>query len=96
MPPRRWGRFGASYDDSTVVVYQAYSPHIAEPALAAATFVSPFKRERMTWIKPSFLWMMYRCRWVGNPGRERVLAVNRSRLLSVLVGSGSELSDPGS
>jgi hypothetical protein len=29
--------------------------------LANGTFVSPpFKRDRMTWIKPSFLRMMYR------------------------------------
>ncbi|WP_433633083.1 DUF4291 family protein [Nocardia sp. CA-120079] len=59
----------ASYDDSTVAVYQAYSPQIAEPAVAAGTFVSPFKRERMTWIKPSFLWMMYRCGWGRKPGQ---------------------------
>ncbi|MFE9320391.1 DUF4291 domain-containing protein [Nocardia sp. NPDC052278] len=69
----------ASYDDSTVVVYQAYSPQIAEPALAARTFVSPFKRERMTWIKPSFLWMMYRCGWARKPGQERVLAITMTR-----------------
>ncbi len=29
----------------------------------------------MTWIKPSFLWMMYRCGWAAKPGQERVLAV---------------------
>lgn len=69
----------ASYDDSTVVVYQAYSQQIAETALAAGTFVSPFKRERMTWIKPSFLWMMYRCGWARKPGQERVLAITMTR-----------------
>ncbi|MFI6361675.1 DUF4291 domain-containing protein [Nocardia sp. NPDC050630] len=69
----------ATYDDSTVVVYQAYSPHIADPALAAGTFVPPFKRERMTWIKPSFLWMMYRCGWDRKPGQERVLAITMTR-----------------
>ncbi len=69
----------ASYDDTTVVVYQAYSQQIAEPALAAGTFVPPFKRERMTWIKPSFLWMMYRCGWARKPGQERVLAITMTR-----------------
>ncbi|WP_326799583.1 DUF4291 domain-containing protein [Streptomyces sp. NBC_01808] len=63
----------------TVTVYQAYAPAIAEPALRAGTFVPPFKRERMTWIKPSFLWMMYRCGWAEKPGQERVLAVEISR-----------------
>jgi hypothetical protein len=69
----------ARHDDETLVVYQAYSPAIAEPALAAGTFVAPFKRERMTWIKPSFLWMMYRCGWATKPGQERVLAVTIAR-----------------
>jgi hypothetical protein len=69
----------ASYDDSTIVVYQAYSPHIAEPAVTAGTFVSPFKRERMTWIKPSYLWMMYRCGWASKLGQERVLAISITR-----------------
>ncbi|GAA2680389.1 MULTISPECIES: DUF4291 domain-containing protein [Actinosynnema] len=65
----------ADYDDRTVVVYQAYSDEIAEPALAAGTFVPPFKPGRMTWVKPSFLWMAYRCGWARKPGQERVLAV---------------------
>jgi hypothetical protein len=69
----------ASHDDATLVVYQAYSPAIAEPAVKAGTFVSPFKRERMTWIKPSFNWMMYRCGWATKPGQERVLAITITR-----------------
>ena len=76
-PPQRQVRAG--HDDETLVVYQAYSPHIAEPAVAAGTFVAPFKRERMTWIKPSFNWMMYRCGWATKPGQERVLAVTITR-----------------
>ncbi|HZM83888.1 MAG TPA: DUF4291 domain-containing protein [Candidatus Limnocylindrales bacterium] len=69
----------ASYTDETITVYQAYSPEIAEPALAAGCFVPPFKWERMTWIKPSFLWMMYRSGWAGKPGQEHVLAVSLRR-----------------
>ncbi|MDI6103809.1 DUF4291 domain-containing protein [Actinoplanes sp. NEAU-A12] len=69
----------AVYDDSTVTVYQAYSPDIADPAVRAGRFVPPFKRDRMTWIKPSFLWMMYRCGWASKPGQERVLAVSITR-----------------
>jgi hypothetical protein len=65
----------ACYTDETITVYQAYPAEIAVPALAAGRFVAPFKRERMTWIKPSFLWMMYRCGWASKPGQERVLAV---------------------
>jgi hypothetical protein len=69
----------ASYSADTITVYQAYSPEISEPALAAGRFVSPFKRDRMTWIKPSFLWTMYRCGWATKPGQERVLAIEITR-----------------
>jgi hypothetical protein len=69
----------ASYSAATITVYQAYAKVIAEPALAAGRFVPPFKLDRMTWIKPSFLWMMYRCGWAEKPGQERVLAVEITR-----------------
>lgn len=41
--------------------------------------MAPFSRNRMTWIKPSFGWMMYRSGWGAKPGQERVLAVEISR-----------------
>lgn len=69
----------ARYTDDAIVVYQAFSPQIAEAALAAGTFVPPFRRGRFTWIKPSFLWMMYRSGWATKPGQERVLAVQITR-----------------
>ena len=69
----------AAYTGTAVTVYQAYPPEIADAALRAGRFVPPFKRERMTWIKPSFRWMMYRCGWALKPGQERVLAVDISR-----------------
>ena len=71
----------AVYDDATIRVYQAYSDTIADAALAQGTFVSPpFKMDRMTWIKPSFLWMMYRAGW-GNKdqGQKRILAIDITR-----------------
>jgi hypothetical protein len=67
------------FDDRTITVYQAYSPAIADPAIAAGRFVPPFKLDRMTWIKPSFLWMMYRSGWAAKPGQERVLAIQVTR-----------------
>jgi hypothetical protein len=69
----------AAYDDESLTVYQAYSPAVGDPALEAGTFVAPFRRERMTWIKPSFRWMMYRSGWGEKPGQERVLAVRIRR-----------------
>ncbi|HVK22224.1 MAG TPA: DUF4291 domain-containing protein [Actinokineospora sp.] len=69
----------ATFDADTITVYQAYPHAIADAALTAGTFVAPFKRERMTWIKPSFLWMMYRCGWAAKPDQERVLAIRIAR-----------------
>jgi uncharacterized protein DUF4291 len=69
----------AAYDDSTIRVYQAFSPEIAMPALKARRFVPPFRLSRMTWIKPSFCWMMYRCGYAAKPGQEVVLAIDLKR-----------------
>lgn len=79
-PPFRQVR--AVHDDETITVYQAYNPEIAEAAVRAGRFVPPFSLNRMTWIKPSFLWMMYRCGWATKPGQERVLAVRITRATS--------------
>lgn len=69
----------ADYDATTIVVYQAYSPAIADPAVREQRFVEPFSLNRMTWIKPSFLWMMGRSNWARKPGQERILAVRITR-----------------
>ena len=68
------------FDDESITVYQAFGAAIAAPAAANNSFVgTPFKLERMTWIKPSFLWMMYRSGWATKPGQEHVLEVKMSR-----------------
>lgn len=79
MPTVPLRQVRADFDDDTIVVHQAYPAQIADAALAAGTFVPPFGMDRMTWIKPSFLWMMYRCGWATKPGQERVLAVRITR-----------------
>ncbi|MFF7732221.1 DUF4291 family protein [Streptomyces sp. NPDC007984] len=69
----------ARHTGSTVTVYQAYHPEIGGPAAHHGRFPAAWKRERMTWIKPSFLWMMYRCGWGSKEGQETVLAVEIER-----------------
>jgi Domain of unknown function (DUF4291) len=69
----------AAHDAETLVVYQAFRPAIAEAALRAGRFVPPFSFDRMTWIKPSFTWMMHRSSWATAPGQERVLAIRMRR-----------------
>jgi hypothetical protein len=69
----------ALYTAATVTVYQAYAPEIGLPAASEGRFPAAWKRDRMTWVKPSFLWMMYRCGWGTKEGQETVLAVEISR-----------------
>ena len=69
----------ADFDRDTIAIYQAYSSKIADSALKEQKFVSPFSFQRMTWIKPSFLWLMHRSNWGQKSGQERTLAVRISR-----------------
>ncbi|MGW6507578.1 DUF4291 domain-containing protein [Streptomyces niveus] len=69
----------ALYTAATVTVYQAYAPEIGLPAVQDGRFPAAWKRERMTWIKPSFLWMMYRCGWASKEDQETVLAIEITR-----------------
>jgi hypothetical protein len=79
----RWPQTGrhilAQFDQDSIVVYQAYRPAIAESAVANRRFGGDFSYSRMSWIKPNFLWMMYRCGWATKEGQERVLAVRIRR-----------------
>ncbi|MFJ6432445.1 DUF4291 domain-containing protein [Streptomyces sp. NPDC091416] len=77
QPPQHEIR--ALHTDTTVTVYQAYSPSLGLPAARDGRFPPAWKRDRMTWIKPSFLWMMYRCGWAAKEGQETVLAVEITR-----------------
>lgn len=69
----------AVFDEQTITVYQAYRKEIAEPAVVNQKFVPPFKMARMTWIKPSFLWMMYRAGWATKDGQEHILSIKIKR-----------------
>ncbi|MET9291580.1 DUF4291 domain-containing protein [Streptomyces sp. NPDC003077] len=69
----------ALHTDTTITVYQAYRPGLGVPAARDGRFPAAWKRDRMTWIKPSFLWMMYRCGWAAKPDQECVLAIEIDR-----------------
>lgn len=80
----RWpgaGRHILAHADATsIVVYQAYRPTIASFALDNGVFGGPeFSFSRMSWIKPNFLWMMYRSAWATSVGQEIVLGLQISR-----------------
>ncbi|MFH8446434.1 DUF4291 domain-containing protein [Streptomyces sp. NPDC018026] len=72
-------RIRALHTASTITVYQAYRPEIGRPAAREGRFPAAWKPDRMTWIKPSFMWMMYRSGWGAKEGQETVLAVEITR-----------------
>jgi hypothetical protein len=69
----------AFFDSRIIRVYQAFNPEIARAALEKGRFAPPFSMDRMTWIKPSFNWMMYRSAYATKPGQEMVLAIDITR-----------------
>ncbi|KAF9172738.1 hypothetical protein BGX21_005803 [Mortierella sp. AD011] len=72
----------ANYDDETITVYQAYNHAIASAAVAEQKLnASPkFLTTRMTWIKPSWAWMLYRAGYsYKDRGQERILALKMKR-----------------
>ncbi|WP_027387310.1 DUF4291 domain-containing protein [Chryseobacterium gregarium] len=74
--PQQGRHIMAQYDDEKIVVYQSYRKEISEFAVKNQYFGGAFSLERMTWIKPNFLWMMYRNRWGTKEGQEYVLAIH--------------------
>jgi hypothetical protein len=81
---KRWPQQGrhilAQFDDVSIVVYQAYRPSIGNFAAESGFFGGGgFSYERMSWIKPNFLWMMYRSGWGQKEGQEVILALRIRR-----------------
>ncbi len=80
---RRWPTSGrhilAQFDEETILVYQAYRPEIGNFAVEHGNFGGEFSYNRMSWIKPNFLWMMYRSDWGRSQGQEVVLAIRLRR-----------------
>ncbi len=77
--PRSGRQILAQFDDEAIVVYQAFRPAIGHWAAEHGHFGGEFSFARMSWIKTSFLWMMYRSGWADKPGQEVILAVRLQR-----------------
>lgn len=80
----RWPAAGehvlAQFDADTIVVYQAYRESTGRHAIAHGQLGGPdFSFDRMSWIKPNFLWMMYRSGWGTQPGQEVTLGLRVRR-----------------
>ncbi|CAF1339908.1 unnamed protein product [Adineta ricciae] len=87
----------ASFDDESVIVYQAYNDDIAKYACENGRFAGclTYNEKRMTWIKTSFLWMMYRSNWASRPNQQHILAIwlRRSAFDSYLARSNNSDTD---
>lgn len=77
--PAKGQHIMAQYDDDSIIVYQAYRPAIASFAVEHQRFGGEFSYSRMSWIKPNFLWMMFRAGWATKEGQERILAIRLQR-----------------
>ena len=80
----RWPQSGrhilAHRDAQSVIVYQAYRPAIGEYAIRHGRLDGPdFSLSRMSWIKPNFLWMMYRSGWGTKEGQQVTLGLRLRR-----------------
>lgn len=69
----------AQFDEESIIVYQAYRPSIARHAVEHQCFGGEFSFSRMSWIKPNFLWMMFRSGWATKEGQEHILAMRLKR-----------------
>ncbi|MCB9235586.1 MAG: DUF4291 domain-containing protein [Bacteroidia bacterium] len=67
----------ASFTDQEIVVYQAFNKQIGRYAVENQHFGgSHYSFARMSWIKPNFLWMMYRAGWATKKDQECILAIS--------------------
>ncbi|AFM03809.1 hypothetical protein Fleli_1378 [Bernardetia litoralis DSM 6794] len=69
----------ATFNKDTIIVYQAFNDKIADEAVKLQKFGNEFSFRRMTWIKPSFLWMMERSNWANKVNQNRILEIHLKR-----------------
>ncbi len=77
--PEKGFHIMAQYDEESIIVYQAYNRIIGDFAIQNQYFGGDFSMYRMTWIKPNFLWMMYRNGWGSKENQEVTLAIKIKR-----------------
>lgn len=63
-------------EEENIIVYQAFNPGIADYAVAHLQFGGThYSFNRMSWIKPGFLWMMHRAGWAQKEHQQKILAI---------------------
>lgn len=80
----RWPKTGrhilGQFNDESFIVYQAYNEAIGRFAASHGYFGGAFSLTRMSWLKPNFLWMMYRSGWGTKEGQQMILAIHLRRV----------------
>jgi hypothetical protein len=77
--PQEGPQILAQFDEKTIIVYQAYSRAIGEYAIKHGRLGGDFSYSRMSWIKPNFLWMMYRSGWGTKENQQITLGLRIRR-----------------
>jgi hypothetical protein len=65
----------AAFDDRGIIVYQAFQPDTVLEAVRLQAFGKGFGLDRMTWIKPSLGWMLYRSGYASRDRQQRIAQV---------------------
>lgn len=77
--PKTGQQIIANKDSDNIIVYQAFNPQIANYAVDNQHFGgNAYSFNRMSWIKPGFLWMMHRAGWATKEQQENILAIHLS------------------
>ena len=63
-------------EENNIIVYQAFNSQIANYAVSNQQFGgNAYSFNRMSWIKPGFLWMMYRAGWADKEQQQHILRI---------------------
>jgi len=63
-------------EQDSIILYQAFNSQISQYAVSNQKFGGPhYSFNRMSWIKPGFLWMMYRAGWASKENQQHILAI---------------------
>jgi hypothetical protein len=86
----------ANYDEKGICVYQAFKPSTVEAAIKKGKLDKGFSMERMTWIKPSFGWILHRSEYATKHRQEAIvkIKITHQGLLEILQQSIETYFDP--
>jgi len=84
--PKKGKYFFGHERNGLITFYAAFNKRIVADAIKNQKFGSGFSFNRMTWVKPSFMWMMHRSGWATKENQENILAIKikKSDVLKIM------------